>query len=227
MTVFRWNVGPGPRCGYQCLRLSVKLVRRLWPGCRYVVCYNSLPPADWNHLPDGVELACGNNYLNSFPFQPFGAAWKVYPPRLAPDDHEIILDNDIVLYGRPPQIDEFLASDRRVLAAEDVRRAYDGELAPSVPDGFNVNAGLVCLPPGYDYGAELRKIVHSPWEGHCGEQAAAACVFSKCPDFGLVPLTEVSICGKDYLRGKSGIHFTGLNRGLTDGWNRYVAEMNL
>lgn len=227
MTTFRWNVGPASDAGLHCLKLSVRLVRRLWPGCRYVVRHNSLSDRQRGRLPD-VELVDGADHLDAFPFPPRGPAWKLYPPRVAPDDHEIIIDNDLILYRRPALVEEFLSRSDMILGTQEPTRAYNGPLSELIPAGFHLNSGLLCLPPGFDLGGLLRAAQTDPWgEGHLDEQTAVAYVLSRQPGFRFLPFSEVTTADGRYLLGASGVHFVGLNKGPHPFWRRFAAHLSL
>ena len=83
--------------------------------------------------------------------------WKVCPARMRMDSHEIIMDNDIVLLKKFPQIDEWLSQTSKTLILEEPIRFY-GKYDSLLPaDGPFLNSGFMGMPPGYDFGAEISK----------------------------------------------------------------------
>lgn len=84
-----------------------------------------------------------------------GTLWKVCPPRMRPGAHEVIMDNDLVIFKKPPQFDEFLESNRTMILEEPFR--FYGRFDALIPFEDRINSGLMGVPPGYDFGAEIRK----------------------------------------------------------------------
>ena len=94
--------------------------------------------------------------------QPLLGMWKTCPPRLNIDTHEIICDNDIVFVQQSNPIQEFIDGTRAMMAIDTVR--FFGKLDHLHPSGEKWNSGLIGLPPGYDFGRELKR----SWDS-CGQ----------------------------------------------------------
>jgi len=86
-----------------------------------------------------------------------GTMWKVCPARMRMDSHEIIMDNDIVLLKKFPQIDEWLAQTTKTLILEEPIRFYGRYDSLFPEEGPFLNSGFMGLPPGFDFGSEIVK----------------------------------------------------------------------
>jgi hypothetical protein len=226
--LLRYTIGPASEAGFQVLKMSVGMVRKLYPEFDIAICYNELPQHRLDFLKTlSIELIDQRVFKNSLSWQPTGAAWPLYPPRLRLEAHEIFMDNDIVLYNRVPQIDEFLLGNR-FLVSEDFNRLY-GQFRPFIPSDKKINSGLFGLPPNYDFGTAIEELfARCPSKAyvkhHDFQGIVTYCVLNA--ETIMIPLDEVKICGSKQLNvefGKSGIHFCAVN-GLEDhpSWNQFL-----
>ena len=110
--LFRLTIGPVKEFGLKLLKKNVRLIKKNYPEADVVVCFNQIDPALLNVDVDKINQL---DYVNSLPYYPKAETWKLYPPRLRMESHEIILDNDILFFKRIPEIDEFLSSNRSLL----------------------------------------------------------------------------------------------------------------
>jgi hypothetical protein len=209
--IIRWVIGPVSEDGFECLKLSVFHFRKLYKDSfRYVVCYNGLSNSQKKLLPD-VELLDQSNFMKSLPVFPCGPAWKLYPPRISVETHEIIIDNDIVIYKKPEAIAEFLKEKDMFVVTESLKRSYSGIYQKDIPENFNINSGFVCLPPNFDYRKELLKNKLKKWENHFDEQTLVAKVLSVQKKIKIINLSEIYVCFDRYKEGSCGVHLVGLN----------------
>ena len=81
--------------------------------------------------------------------------WKLYPARIRKECHEIIIDNDILIYKLPKKIINFLNSNHIILT-ESHKRSYSGVLKNIIPYEFNINSGIIGLPPNYDFENDIK-----------------------------------------------------------------------
>lgn len=231
--LIRWVIGPVSDNGFECLRLSVKLAQRLYPECRFAVCHNGMSNEQLASLPP-VELVDQSSFVNSIELPPPNEvgkpAWKLYPPRLNEEGHEIILDNDILLYKRSELIDEFLGRKDLCLVTEAYKRSYGVRFEDLVPPDFNINSGVVCLNPGFNYWRSIKsvldygkKIGFVAWEDHFDEQTVVATILSR-QNTKIIPLEDIHVCAADYRKGRIGMHFVGLNGSEDQHWLRYLTE---
>lgn len=149
-----------------------------------------------------------------------GTMWKVCPARMRMENHEIVMDNDVVLLKKFPQIDEWLAQTEKTLCLEEPIRFYGRYDCLFGPDPPYLNSGFMGLPPGFDYGSEIFKI----WVKHgkymnlsqSDEQGLLTYTLSRQPNIRVGSEQMVEVLHRDYktkLTGReSGIHFTQSNR---------------
>lgn len=185
---------------------SVHLILQDWGNCPIPDDMQTPRRADGSFQPDGTR--CG------------GTLWKVCPPRLRMESHEIVMDNDIVLLKKFPQIDEFLASHDKALLLEEPIRFYGRYDCLFPKESVNFNSGFMGFPPGYDYGAEIYK----NWFDHgslthlsqADEQGLLTYTLSRQPSVRVKPEQMVEILHREFGRNitgdEQGLHFTQANR---------------
>lgn len=116
------------------------------PVCMIEQCEDDMPIP---HILDASHNASTYHHVSS------GSWWKVCPPRLRIDAHELIMDNDVVMLRANDDILRFLQDDS-TLVLED-NSIHLGRYA-SLFDLRNepaLNSGLIGLPPAYDFGKAL------------------------------------------------------------------------
>lgn len=229
--VVRWTVGPYSELALRVLRLSIHNIRKLYRDRFFLtVTYNNVPESKIKMLPidSAINQSC---FINDLPVPPpedpeIGMAWKLYPARTDDSVHEIMLDNDLVLYSKMECIERFLASDSLFLITEAVKRSYSYSYDHQIPSTFNINSGFVALPPHFDYKGELMNAVIGDWDNRFDEQSVVAKVLSG-HNVEIIPRTDISITGPstEYELGNHGVHFIGLNGGFDFYWRRFMEEM--
>ena len=240
--LFRYTVGP---CLQQGLDILVESCRRTTAALGvdqfdWLICHNGLnqehlhflqahvPPVfrfyqqNWRDAPIDDEQQSPQRADGSFEWNGNkcgGTLWKVSPPRLRMGGHEIIMDNDVVLLRKLPQIDQFLAAKNKVLLLEEPIRFY-GRYDHLFPPGEALNSGFIGLPPGFDYGQHIRQT----WEeqgrysriSQADEQGLLTCVLRQQPNIRIAKNEIVEILARDYnqtIRGDEyGFHFTQSNK---------------
>lgn len=80
-----------------------------------------------------------------------GSFWKVCPPRLRPESHEIILDNDIVFLKALPEIEEFLNSNIPMTLEDSSIHMGFYEHTRDFTKEITLNSGVIGLPPKYNF----------------------------------------------------------------------------
>lgn len=95
--IIRWTIGGNvSQHGIDCLGNSINCWKDLYgDSFDYFLCYNNI---DVNKLNFGVNLINQHEHLNSLSIQPNSTAWKLYPPRISLQSHEIFIDNDLIIY---------------------------------------------------------------------------------------------------------------------------------
>ena len=219
--VVRWTIGPTTKSGLECLGMSIESYLK-WHGkhnAKIVICHNC--PAEnlatlFSEFP--VTLHNQSRYLVS-EIKPKGVAWKLYPPRLAPNSHELQIDNDIVFKDRIEEIDVFFKNDITLLLGA-ASRNY-GQFDNHVPPKFCINSGIFGMPPGFNLQKYIDFHVNTQWEENATGKHAASKTFDEqglvafallsYRDFVIIPDTSVTNCENNLVEGK-GLHFIGLNR---------------
>lgn len=224
----RWTIGNPAPYGWEALRFSITGAWKLFgDSADYAVCLNALTipraqelagelPCDvqWHDarydLPDFLWPHLANGIAE-------GAGWKFAPLRFFPDQPELSLDNDLILWALPHALREWLADPtaNRVIAA-DVTPALGKfqELCGPIAR----NSGIRGFPPGWDFGHALREVLsENPvlLESELDEQGLAIAALSRDGEPLVVNVNEVTICSpfaphRPYL-GTCGAHFVGLN----------------
>lgn len=204
-------------------------VRRLYGDLfRYVIFHNGLNERQLARVRLlGCEMFDQTEYAETLVLPPprtdaCGPAWKLYPPRLSFDAHEILMDNDLILVSRLAVLEKFLDGELAI-ASRAVQRRF-GVFDHHVRPGFLLNSGLLCLPPRLPWRELLNRQVQTvglqEWTGHFDEQGLVASVFQDLPhqitDEIIVSWTEL-----EYQHSDKAMHFVGLNKGDAKHWLKY------
>lgn len=202
--LLRWTVGNISKLGREILEHSINSVKNHYPEFDLIVCHNS--PVDVS-----VQTIDQTMFTKMFHCPPASCSWKLYPPRLRKDCHEIFIDNDIVLNGKIPALDQFLDSEK-TLVCEARRRLY-GRFENRVPQDLLINGGIFGLPPKYPFEIKIREFIknHKSWDGFFDEQGVVASLLHG----GItIPLTQLNILTQDSdMDFKcAAAHFCGANR---------------
>jgi len=229
MKLLRWTVGNCSGTGMEILEESVKWVKRLYPELRLMLCYNhESVPDKVRHL--GVELY-RQSHSSEMEYPPKNEIWKLYPPRLNPDGHEIFMDNDVVMVRRCEEVEKYLESDSHALLYEGVYGVH-GKY-PYTKDGIKVNSGIFGLPPGFDFAGAIKELQKNDrirdWEQKWDDQGVVGSILSRMPYF-FIRQAQVPCCGntlqevpqKNGLHvGEVGFHFVDSNHGNDSQWKLY------
>lgn len=221
----RWTIGNVREVGFEILRESISRFKRLYSDFDYLICYNEI---ENKKLPDQVNSFLQDHDCCSIPVKPNSInAWKLFPPRLRIDSHELFIDNDLIIYKKVPQINEFLKNTHRPLCYG----TYDNRPFPygifsnnfDKSKKFKLNSGIFGLPPNYDFESEIIKNIKElnlkEW-GILDEQGlVATCLLNKNPI--IIQISEISNCWKEYNFGQYGFHFCGHNTEDLPIWKFY------
>jgi hypothetical protein len=241
--LWRWTCGPCLSQGLEILAESIYRTTRAMgvDAFDWMVCYNSitresleylqraigdlpvtLHAQNWIDCPIDDEMRTPRRIDGSYEGNGNicgGTLWKVSPSRMRRDAHEIVVDNDVVVLKKFPQIDEFLASTDKAVILEEPIRFY-GRYNHLMPEAPFLNSGFMGLPPGYDFGAAIRQ----SWEEHgrftkisqADEQGLLMYTLSKQPSLRVKPHQMKEVLARDMAVKITGdeqaIHFTQANR---------------
>jgi len=220
MRIARWTIGNASRAGYEALAFSITSFQHLYPDTNVVICHN----CSINKLEDIVarfpdaKFHDQSQYLNS-KCPPMGVAWKLYPPRIAPDDYEICIDNDVIFMNRVQEIDNFFYGDHTLLL-EETSRTY-GRFVDYVPPGYCINSGIYGMPPGFNFKKYVNFYSGDNWEINAvgphaasktfDEQGLVAIALLSYKNFVIIKKESVTNCEKHLIPG-NGLHFISVNR---------------
>lgn len=230
--IVRWTVHPGvATSGLECLALSINCFRLIYGDqFEYYICTNSLF-SKLESYAQGVTIIDQSKHAKDLPLPPKFTAWKYYPPRLNREVHELVLDNDVVLYARPPSIDQFL--DGNYLLALQGNTRHFGQFDSVSLTDLKVNTGIMGYPPGYDLQARMAEFLRlycnsKGWSSVTDDQGALAGLMTTYPS-QLIPLSEVRITNPSvgfapYGLGAYGMHFIGCNHGKDEHFCRFMKE---
>ncbi len=238
----RWTVGSVSEAGFEALRLSIHSAARLFgPEAAYVVCINNIEVRSaqlrTGEVPSNIEWRDISAEIPAFLAAHFdgamaeGVGWKLAPLRLFPNDYELSLDNDCILWDLPEAIGEWLSRADACVMAEDAERCL-GQFDRWCPPGA-FNSGIRGLSPAFDFEAALKhSLVRQAsatglpvlLRSELDEQGLQTAALAQAGRLLTVSTREVTICSPFWPRstelGSCGAHFVGLNaRHLP--WNYY------
>lgn len=178
----RWNVGGHiTSCGFDVLKESIKTTRKVLDkyDFDYVICYNNLSVSRKMEIKEyerqGIQTLEQKWETCPIPFQEClnpvkadgsiedntgsvgGTLWKITPPRLRINAHEIVMDNDVMILNDFKELSLFLKSNKTMFSSN-MPRFYGRYDKLFWECKENYNAGFVGMPPGFDFGAVLYEI---------------------------------------------------------------------
>jgi hypothetical protein len=170
--IIRWTIGNANlNSSYEILTESIKSIIKLYSNnFKYFVCYNEVKIDKINKIKKKFENVnfleqnwrnCPINIYepkiieNKTKQKLNGSFWKICPPRLSTNNHEIFLDNDLIFLRKPKIINEFLNLNNKNLIIQD-SKIYLGKfekLIKNEKQGYN--SGVFGLHPGYNFEKEI------------------------------------------------------------------------
>jgi hypothetical protein len=174
----RWTMGDWPGKpfhpqAYTMLSCSVAWARHVFPKAQLVVTTNSLT----RQGQETVDEICARFGARAFPSEPWipnqvahaktatstnpndrNTWWKLAPLRLTHDEHELVLDNDVVLWREPAAVTAWLADRNTMLGAGSTTTdewtsgrqsygSYSAWMRANHPD-LTFSSGLIGWPAG-------------------------------------------------------------------------------
>lgn len=242
--LFRWTVGNCLPQGLDILCESIERTTEAFGlnNWDWVICYNGVSKEDVEKIIEAIDgkpiVLIAQNWITcpvqdncqsprrndgTYEFDGKrcgGTMWKVCPARMRMDSHEIIMDNDIVVLKKFPQIDEWLSQTSKTLILEEPIRfygRYDHLLPQEAPF---LNSGFMGLPPGYDFSSEILK----SWKDNgsienisqADEQGLLVYTLNKRPSIRIKPDQMIEVLHRDMNTKITcqhhAYHFTQANR---------------
>jgi hypothetical protein len=228
----RWIVGPINYAGLQCLHMSVSKFRHLYPEFDLLLCYNQIKP---ENLAFGLPLYDQSQsppLHGAVPSGGYNVHWKLYPPRLRQDAHEIIIDNDLVLFKRVPEIDLFLSESKSTLLCQGLRGLH-GSFARHIPKGIQINSGLFGMPPHFDFEDISKQFLQQDkliWKDRFDEQGLVAATLLKNKEKIIISMVTIPILEPNFdihaatTKTCCGYHFVSLNYKDHGPWQSFRAN---
>lgn len=216
--IVRWTVGPCRRTGLVCLKKSVKSwISTFGVGDGLFICHNGLSEDEVSFLAGlDVEFVNQTKTKHEIKVEAFDSAWKFYPPRLSLHDHEIFIDNDLIVYDEFCEIQNFLSRKDSAIVTS-AHRAFFGNFPPAISKP--INTGFFGLPPGFDFGSRINRVIGSGpgWRDHSDDQGVFFNAV-ECLNLITIPLETIWVSNPNvdfapYREGSSGVHFAGSNGG--------------
>lgn len=212
----RWTAGPvKSKFDDSILKRSVSNFKAIY-GDRfdYLLCFNNRDDGEFKSMR--IETL-RQSHVEGLP-EPEGCAWKLYPPRLRPESHEIFIDHDIVLVEQLPQIDHFISQIDSFLYSESScgNRNY-GRFEGLVCDGFQMNSGIFGLPPGFQFNFSLV----GEWKNYFDDQGFVAASICHKGNLVRIGTEDLLICESEgeLMRAKA-YHFVHDMR--DESWLRFL-----
>lgn len=232
--LMRWTMGGNAsEAGWECLSESVRIVPKTYPEFDYIICHNNLDQCQLRRIKEfGIELheQKPEDIGVSFDFNEkttrsvSNHAWKLCPLRLRPEAYEIWIDNDIILWERISEIDDFLSSDKPIVSQTWSRELY-GSFDFDVPEGVAICAGFFGLPPYYPFREKVDEMtfLRMPLNGYDEQGMIASMIVNN--ESGWIGINPCNLnqlgWWEDILVFPKGGHFIRLNTGTNSGWETY------
>jgi hypothetical protein len=220
--ILRWTITNVHKLGFLVLKKSVESFSKLYKNSfEKVICFNNLSQENYKFLETLPvdRLVNQEDHKNDLPIEApkfYNPAWKIYPPRLNLDVQEIILDNDIILYKKIPELEKNI-----LIVTEAIQRSYSGPLKSFVKN--KINSGLISMPPGFDLKSKIittfQKFPYQ-WKDYFDEQTLIAYIAEQ-EEHEILSLDKIYVCCGDYKIGQYGMHFVGINGGNSTCWNMF------
>lgn len=212
----RWTAGPpNSRFDDAILRRSILNFKSIYGDqFDYFLCLNGRGGRDFEHM--GVEVIL-QNPMEGAPY-PKGCAWKLYPPRIRPEAHEIFIDHDVVVLGRMRLVDEFLSLPDAFMYSQSPPGARNyGRFERIVSEGFDLNSGLFGIPPRFQF--DLSQV--GEWSDYFDDQGFVASVFCRQRRLIRLGLDQVWICDSDEMpKDAKAYHLVHSRR--DESWMRFL-----
>jgi len=234
-TLIRWTVGGNiSEAGWECFSESVRITPKIYPEFDYVICHNGMDAKMLKRLRGfGIDLYDQKFEEIGVPFEftikttdnVSNHAWKLCPLRLRPESHEIWMDNDIILWDRIPEIDEFINDDKKPIVSQTWSRELYGQFDCDIPDGCSICAGFFGLPPSFPFKEKIYDSIKlkMPLSGF-DEQGMIAYIITNNENgwIGIRPHYLNQLGWWEYIQELPlGGHFIRLNTGTNSGWEMY------
>ncbi len=159
--IIRWTMGCKLDSGYEILHHSINNIKKLYSNrFEYLVCYNNCDEEKINKLKNKTNINFIKQNWTDCPIKNkvVKSFWKICPPRLSRNTHEIILDNDLIFLKKPEIIEDFLSKNKNLIIEDSNPNTKQtlGSYAEFFEEkNLSLNSGVIGLAPGYDFEQEI------------------------------------------------------------------------
>lgn len=222
--LWRWTIGDVSDVGWEILAESIWQARKVYSEFDFVICHNNLDEHKIQRLLKfGIPLFDQDKAVTSYVYEDqykYGTdySWKLVPPRLRADSHELWVDNDLVIRDRIPALDDWLHSDSAIISASRDGIPRYGRYTELIDRSISCCAGFFGLPPNFNFEGKISELCDSPLVEY-DEQGLVTKIVTDSPGWIEVPFGDLLMLGfwnTDRMRFRSclpeGIHFVGSNR---------------
>lgn len=222
--IIRWTLGNVSALGEQTLRWSVRAFSKFAsPEIELAVCYNNRKPP--KGLPEHVRLIDQNEFLCDWKHaKPTKKTWRMVPFRLDVNQHEVFIDNDLILFRPPEALIKFAKSKQSFLRANIGPARYGKFSGLNPADPPHISASLFGFPPKYDPADEIDRILSERpvevWDSNDMHGLITALLNDK-KSFQ-VNESEIATVRRVIKTSTCGVHFQGINkRKFFHPWNEF------
>lgn len=220
--LLRYTMGKVSSLGWTILFESIRNIKKVYPEFDIVICHNKLSFEEISMLTDlGVDLIAQDQLEQTFAFvdddegKIRNFCWKLMPPRLRLESHELWVDNDIIIRERIEGIDRWLQGSTSIISRG---FCHDyGRFAKSMQFKDSCCAGFFGLPPNFDFQSEINRLCDGkPLKGF-DEQGLVSVIVTSIEGFIMLPHRDLVLLSEtwkprpDFWIPK-GLHFARSNR---------------
>jgi len=224
--LIRYTIGRVGEAGWVILSESLRQIRKVYPEFDVVVCHNKLTSLEAERLQTmDVDLLRQDDLPQPFDFKDDDSerirnfCWKLIPPRIRQDSHELWVDNDIIIRDRIQKIDDWLSGSTAIISTG-FNHDY-GKFTEFLIDKEPYCAGFFGLPPHFNFGEEIMRLYNGfrkkkKFKGY-DEQGLVSLVVSSFADYIVLPQSDLPLIAekcrmREIRRLPGAIHFARANR---------------
>lgn len=244
----RWTIGSASDTGIEILSMAVPLFAKIYPEFKRIICFNNIKLSKIKHLNKYSELFEQKENDSIFKIIPenleddsksYGCGWKLCPPRIRPESHELFIDNDLIITKRIKELDNWLlTTDETIITEGHPRSRMFGVFDECIPSGIHACAGFFGIPPNFDFSEKIKMYItkKNTEIGGWDEQGLTTAIITN-EKHKIIPLSKIHI-SEDWVPNPlapllatketdfCGFHFVGANKKPWHrGWALYKATI--
>lgn len=215
-------MGKVGKLGWTILFESIRNIKKVYPEFDIFVCHNKLSDEEIDRLGEcNVNLIRQDDLDKPFDFFDHDEGlvrnfcWKLIPPRIRIDAHELWVDNDIIIRDRIARIDQWLMTDAAIIGT-----GYNpdyGQFINVVKSNYVHCAGFFGLPPDFDFQEALSVVCDGRKLTGYDEQGVVTHIVTRTKNYISLPQSDLALLSEYWShRGvrwfPNGLHFARANR---------------